>query len=282
MAASPITLTAPAKINLSLLILEKRSDGYHEIETLMAPLALADQLELDHAPKNSSDLVAFSCNDPTLPTDANNLCVQAAHLFQKTLGIQEPVSISLLKKIPHGAGLGGGSSDAAAVLRGLNSLFEEPFVLEELHQLATPLGSDVPFFLDPKPAWCRGRGELLSEASSLPTWKLLLIKPPFSISTAWAYSRLQKEKKSNTIIVDGISIFNDFEAPIFKKYLQLPILKSWLQDRSEVTTAWMTGSGSTIVALLNKESSVEEIGLFKKTIADEFGETFWIKETRFL
>lgn len=280
-----LTLIAPAKINLSLRILGKREDGYHEIETLMAPLALADEIELSHLHGAAPGSVAFTCNDPTLPTDTDNLCVKAAHAFQKALGIQEAVSISLLKKIPHGAGLGGGSSDAAAVLRGMNTLFDEPFVFEELHQLATSLGSDVPFFLDSKPAWCRGRGELLSEAPALPAWNLLLIKPPFGVASAEAYGRLKAKdwrlEKKKSVIIDDIKIFNDLEAPVFEKYLLLPILKSWLQDRPEVTAAWMTGSGSIMVAALRKEISAEEILELQKNIAAEFGNSFWIKETNF-
>ena len=285
MTTHSLTLIAPAKINLSLRILGKREDGYHEIETLMAPLALADEIELCHAHAAEPSSVTLLCSDPTLPTDVGNLCVKAAHAFQKALGIQEAVSISLLKKIPHGAGLGGGSSDAAAILRGMNTLFDEPFVFEELLQLGAALGSDVPFFIEAKSVWCRGRGELLSEAAPLPDWKLLLIKPPFAVASAEAYGRLKaggwrlEEKKS--VIIDDIKIFNDLEGPVFEKYLQLPILKSWLRERPEVATAWMTGSGSTMVAALQKEISIEEISKLQKNIAAEFGNSFWIKETRF-
>lgn len=296
---SSISLVAPAKMNLSLRLLSKRKDGYHEIETLMAPLALADEIELTHAHGAAPGSIAFTCNDPRLPTGNDNLCIKAAQAFQKALGINEAFSISLLKKIPHGAGLGGGSSDAAAVLRGMNELFDEPFVFEELHQLATSIGSDVPFFLDPKPRWCRGRGELLGEIVALPDWKLLLIKPPFPISAAEAYTRLKAQKGITPAIKTGVStspfinevmncgtdpffIFNDLEAPVFAKYLQLPILKSWLQARPEVLASWMTGSGSTMVAVLKKEISVEKILELKKKIATEFGETFWIKKTNFV
>ena len=313
MTTASLTLLAPAKINLSLRIVGKREDGYHEIETLMAPLSFADEIELCHAHGPAPGSVTLTCSDPTLPTDADNLCVKAAHLFQTKLGIQESVSISLLKKIPHGAGLGGGSSDAAAVLRGMNMLFDEPFVFEELHQLATSLGSDVPFFLaqifhashseameqaNSKPAWCRGRGELLSEAAPLPEWKLLLIKPPFGVASAEAYGRLKKLEDQKGVstsqfidevmncgtdpfLLDGISLFNDLEAPVFEKYLQLPILKSWLQARPEVAAAWMTGSGSTMVAALRKEIAAEEISELQKNIAAKFGNSFWVKEASF-
>ena len=279
-----ITLTAPAKINLSLRLLGKRADGYHEIETLMAPLTLTDELEISHAHGSAPASVTLICNDPSLPCGPENLCVKAACTFQEATGIQESVAITLLKRIPHGAGLGGGSSDAAAVLRGMNTLFNEPLVAEELHQIAASLGSDIPFFLEPKPTWCRGRGELLTEAAPLPTWRLLLIKPPFPIATPWAYQQWSKAPSPHhsSVIIDGITLINDLEAPVFQKYLLLPVLKEWLQKRSEVVTAWMTGSGSTMVALLRKEASSDQITLLKKTITLEFGETFWMKEAKFL
>jgi 4-diphosphocytidyl-2C-methyl-D-erythritol kinase len=122
----------------------------------------------------------------------------------------------------------------------------------------------------------------LGESISLPDWKLLLIKPPFPVSSAEVYTRLQAtgyRLQDDTTLLNGISIFNDLAIPVFEKYLQLPILKSWLQARSEVAAAWMTGSGSTLVAALQKECSAEKILDLQKNIAAEFGKTFWIKET---
>ncbi len=290
-----LSLPAPAKINLSLRTLSKRTDGYHEIETLMAPLQLADEVKLELTPEGPLGSITLSCNEATLPTNEENLCVKAALAFQKETGLQPAITISLLKKIPHGAGLGGGSSDAAAVLRGMNQLLEEPLSLEKLHQLAASIGSDVPFFLDAKPRWCRGRGELLGEIISLPAWKLLLIKPPFLIASAEAYERLQRSHKKNDLVdkiaddksqidvplLDGISLFNDLEIPVFEKYSQLSILKKWLQEHPGVITAWMTGSGSTIVAALQKKIPKKNIATLKKNIAAEFGNSFWTEETSF-
>lgn len=276
---------APAKINLSLRILGKREDGYHELETLMAPITLADEIQLQLIPDNIFESVSLSCNDVALPTNKENLCVRAAYAFQDATNLRTPITISLQKKIPYGAGLGGGSSDAAAVLRGMNMLFEEPLCFEELHQIATTIGSDVPFFLDPKPRYCRGRGELLGEAVSLADWKLLLIKPPFPIAAAEAYSRLQVagcRLQVDTTLLDGIPIFNDLEAPVFGKYFQLLTLKSWLQACPKIAAAWMTGSGSTMVAALKKEISKEEILHLQQSIIDKFGSSFWIKETTFI
>ncbi|MFI0347541.1 MAG: 4-(cytidine 5'-diphospho)-2-C-methyl-D-erythritol kinase [Chthoniobacterales bacterium] len=282
-----IRLSAPAKINLSLRLLGKRVDGYHELETLMAPIVLADEIEITHAHTSIPGSITLTCNDPAIPTNSENLCVKAAEEFQKATGLNESVTITLLKRIPHGAGLGGGSSDAAATLRGLNELFNEPLVFEELHQIATGLGSDVPFFLAPQPTWCRGRGEVLEQSTPLPDWRLLLIKPPFPIPTAWAYQQFSKKSKESSFCqeantLDNITIQNDLEEPVFKKYLVLPVLKRWLQERSEVRAAWMTGSGSTMVAVLDRERREDQVALLKKNIATDFGETFWMMETRFV
>ncbi len=284
MPVPSITLTAPAKINLSLRLLGKRSDGYHEIETLMAPITLADELELTHAPAAATDTITLTCNDPSLPTGVDNLCIKAAHAFQKASGLQEPITITLLKKIPHGAGLGGGSSNAAAVLRGMNILFNEPLVAEELQELAASLGSDVPFFLQERPSWCRGRGEVLLETPALPKWNLLLIKPPFSVNTTWAYKAWDQKiwNQESPSTIDEITIFNELEAPVFEKHLLLPILKTWLQQQDEVRTAWMSGSGSTMVALLKNELSEAQITEFKTSITTNFGTSFWIKKVMLL
>jgi 4-diphosphocytidyl-2-C-methyl-D-erythritol kinase len=284
MSATSLTLLAPAKINLSLRLLNKRADGYHEIETLMAPITLADEIEITCIHAHAPSPITLTCNDPSLPLGEKNLCVKAAQAFQEATGIDNPVAITLLKKIPHGAGLGGGSSDAAAVLQGMNTLFKNPLVEEELHLLAALIGSDVPFFLEGKPAWCRGRGEILSEAAPLPAWNLLLIKPPFSVDTAWAYQHWDKknEIQKTPVTHDGITLVNHLEVPVFEKHLLLPILKEWLLKQPEAITAWMSGSGSTIVTLLKQELSKEQEQRFQTEIRAVFGEFFWTKGVTFL
>lgn len=292
---STVSLIAPAKINLSLHLHGKRNDGYHEIETLMAPLRLADEITLACVFNSTPKAITFSCSDSTLPTNIDNLCVKAAHFFLETVDTQAAIEMMLLKNIPHGAGLGGGSSDAAATLQGMNLLFGKPLTFEKLHQLATRLGSDVPFFLDPQPRWCHGRGEILGKAASLPDWKLLLIKPPFGISSAEAYKRsdhipknstspatFAKEPHDTNLFFEGASLFNALELPVFGKYLQLPILKSWLQAQPEIITSWMTGSGSTLVAALPRNYSAKKITVLQKRILTVFGSSFWIQETSFL
>jgi 4-diphosphocytidyl-2-C-methyl-D-erythritol kinase len=281
-----ITLSAPAKINISLRILGMRPDGFHELETLMVPITLADQIEIAHGAGRE---ITLACNDPELPAGPENLCVKAAEAFRATTGLEHGISITLLKRIPHGAGLGGGSSDAAAVLKGLNELFDHPLVEEELHQIASMLGSDIPFFLGNGPAWCRGRGEILEPAPTLPERTLLLIKPPFPIPTAWAYKRYAELQAVGSTGHSGevqhlgkLEITNDLEAPVFEKYLLLPVMKQWLREKSEVESAFMTGSGSTMVAVMKPDASSEQTGTLKQAIASELGETMWVTRVSFL
>jgi 4-diphosphocytidyl-2-C-methyl-D-erythritol kinase len=172
------------------------------------------------------------------------------------------------------------------VLKGLNELFDHPLVEEELHQIAATLGSDIPFFLDSGPAWCRGRGEILETASAIPQRRLLLIKPPFPVPTAWAYKRYAELKESGKLpdqpekqFLGGLEIVNDLEAPVFHKYLLLPVMKTWLRQQPGVESAFMTGSGSTMVAVISPGTSDEEITVLKQGILSEFGETMWITET---
>lgn len=281
-----IQLIAPAKINLSLSILGKRPDGFHELESLITPISLADEIEVMHG---TGKKIEFTCNDPELPIGSDNLCVRAAEAFYATSGLDHGISISLMKRIPHGAGLGGGSSDAAAVLRGLNQLFDHPLVDEELSQIAASLGSDVPFFLQNGPAWCRGRGEILDVLESVPDRSLLLVKPPFPVPTAWAYQRYAEMRQSFSKTehgepqwLDGIKLENDLEPPVFEKYLLLPAIKHWLREQPEVESAFMTGSGSTMVAILKPGTSTTTLAGLKVAISENFGPTIWVAETNFL
>src|ERR1700732_4595994 len=170
---------APAKINLSLRVLGKRPDGFHEIETLIAPISLYDKIEVE----KQSRWVDFSCDDPTLSTGDDNLVVRAANLFLEHAKIKSGVSIKLEKKIPHGAGLGGGSSDAAATLRALNELFETKLPREELAQLGSTIGSDVPFFFFESAAICKGRGEIVEPTKLKKKLSILLLKPAFGVAS---------------------------------------------------------------------------------------------------
>ena len=169
-----LVVKAPAKINLGLEVIGKRADGYHDIVTIFQEIALADELELTL----NEEGITFSVDDPSLPTDAENLAYRAASLFFENYSKKCGVEIKLIKKIPHQAGLGGGSSDAAAVLKGLNQLCNKPYSADDLAQIALKLGSDVPFFLRGGTAYATGRGEIL-EFFSLSDWRagVVLLKP---------------------------------------------------------------------------------------------------------
>lgn len=281
-----ITLAAHAKINLSLRILGKREDGFHELETLMTRIDLHDDVEIMHG---AGDGISFTCNDPDLPSGSDNLCVKAANAFRDSTGLDHGMVITLMKRIPHGAGLGGGSSDAAAVLLGLNELFDYPLVSEELHRIAAMLGSDVPFFLGDGPSWCRGRGEILEPAEILLDRDILLIKPPFSVSTAWAYQRYaamqpagHNPSRDNTQWMGNIKLVNDLEAPVFEKFILLAVMKNWLRGQPEVESVLMSGSGSTMVVILVPEVGSDRVSDLRERITADFGPALWMCESRFL
>src|SRR2546423_8553390 len=180
---------AHAKVNLFLRVLRRREDGFHEIETFMAPITLCDSLEVE-----SANAFEFRCDEPGLVGD-DNLVVRAARLFFAETNRAPKVRLTLRKEIPHGAGLGGGSSDAAAALRGLNRFFETGLSSEKLSTLGAQLGSDVAFFVTETAATCRGRGEIVTPASSQEALSLLLLKPEFGVPSSWAYSRWQATRE---------------------------------------------------------------------------------------
>src|SRR5215475_356712 len=151
---------APAKINLSLKILGHRSDGFHEIETLATPISLCDEIKIEQ--RSGEQKIAFRCDEPSVPKGEGNLVVRASKIFFEETKICSGVSIELKKRIPHAAGLGGGSSDAASTLLALNELFETNLPREALAKMAETIGSDVPFFIFESAAVCKGRGELVS------------------------------------------------------------------------------------------------------------------------
>src|SRR6476659_4367799 len=210
-------LFAPAKINLSFKILRRREDGFHEVETLMAPIALADELTIE--PNDSGAGMGFSSDDPTLPAGEENLVVKAARRFFAEIGREPRVRITLRKKIPHGAGLGGGSSDAASTLLGLNQLHGVPLSPECLRSLAAVTGSAVPFFLNAGPARCRVRGEIVESVEALPRLSLLLLKPEFGVPTPWAYQQWRDSRELPGVDyapqkIGEFVLENDLERPV--------------------------------------------------------------------
>jgi 4-diphosphocytidyl-2-C-methyl-D-erythritol kinase len=251
---------APAKINLSLKVLGKRPDGFHEIETLIAPISLYDKINIE----KQNRWIDFSCDDPTLSTGDDNLVVRAAKLFLEHAKVKTGVSIKLEKKIPHGAGLGGGSSDAAATLRGLNQFFETNLSLDELAKLGSQIGSDVAFFLFESAALCKGRGEIVEPTRLKQKLSILLLKPALGVASGWAYSRWQDSKEIPGISYapqnfDGQDFVNDLERPVFEKFIFLARLKTWLVEQPEVGAGLMSGSGSTVFAVLRPGATADSL-----------------------
>jgi 4-diphosphocytidyl-2-C-methyl-D-erythritol kinase len=253
---------ASAKINLSLKILGRRNDGFHEIETLIAPISLCDEIEIER--RSMKRGIAFRCDDASVPKGEDNLVVRASSVFFEETKITSGISIWLKKRIPHGAGLGGGSSDAASTLLALNDLFETNLPREALAKMAEMIGSDVPFFIFQSAAICKGRGELVSPTRLREPLPLLLLKPEFSVSTPWAYARWQDSREIPGVSYasqefDGHTFVNDLERPAFEKFVFLAQLKMWLLEQPEVGAALMSGSGSTVFAMLRDRADADQL-----------------------
>jgi 4-diphosphocytidyl-2-C-methyl-D-erythritol kinase len=256
-----LLIDAPAKLNLSLRVLGKRDDGFHEIDTLMVKLpGLADRLEFQPDSEFS-----FTCDDPSLPADEDNLVVRAVRAYDQAAGITSRLAIRLTKKIPHGAGLGGGSSDAAATLSALDQLNASKLGSARLLELAAALGSDIPFFLHPGAARCTGRGEILSQVKPAPApVPLVIFKPAFLVPTVDAYRRWSGscELPGVTYAIQdpqGLGLVNDLERPVFEKHRFLAELKEWLLARREVRGALLCGSGSAVFAVLTEDADAAHL-----------------------
>jgi len=249
------TYLAHAKINLGLEILRKRSDGYHEINSLFLPIPLADSLTITPAESG----ITLECDDSSLPVDATNLCMRASLAMQKYFSIREGVHVTLKKNIPAGAGLGGGSSDAAAMLLMLNTMWNINAPLTTLHEIAATLGADVPFFLYSTPAIIAGIGERVAPLPTSLNHPLLVVFPGINVSTAWAYSHAvcepervatdyRKILNANKPLSEYHDLFrNDFEKIIFPRYPELAAIKMRLFT-SGAAYASLTGSGSALFA----------------------------------
>jgi 4-diphosphocytidyl-2-C-methyl-D-erythritol kinase len=262
-------ILAPAKINLSLKILGRRNDGFHELDTLIVPISLYDEIRIDKGQHG----IKFRCDDPSVPQDDDNLAVRAAEAFFETTKIESAISIELKKKIPHGAGLGGGSSDAASVLLALNELFEAKLSRKVLAEMAEAIGSDVPFFLFQSAALCKGHGEMVSPVKLNRQFSILLLKPAFAVSTAWAYSRWQNSREVPGIRYEAQefaeqAFVNDLERPVFEKFVFLAHLKMWLLSQPEVSAALMSGSGSTMFAVMRANTDADSVAKRAKGTLD--------------
>jgi 4-diphosphocytidyl-2-C-methyl-D-erythritol kinase len=249
---------APAKINLSLRILGRGEDGFHEIETLIAPISLCDEIKID---KNAGGL-EFRCDDKSVPAGAENLVVRAANAFFRETKLKGGVSIDLKKRIPQGAGLGGGSSDAASTLLALNQLCETKLSRQALAKLGETVGSDVPFFIFASAALCKGRGEAVAPMKLSEALSILLLKPNFGVSSQWAYSRWKDSRELPGVLYkaqkfEDLVLVNELERPVFEKFVFLAQMKMWLLRQPEVGAALMSGSGSTVFAVMRPNADVD-------------------------
>src|SRR4030095_11978620 len=261
----------PAKINLSLRVVGLRSDGFHEIQTLIAPISLCDEVKIEQ--RSCKQNIPFRCDDPSVPKGEDNIVVCAANVFFQETKVTNGVSIELKKKIPHGAGLGGGSSDAASTLLALNELFETNLPCEALAKMAETIGSDVPFFIFQSAAVCEGRGELVSPTRLHEQLSVLLLKPEFGVPTQWAYSQWRDSREFPGVSY-GVQEFNqqsfvnDLERPVFEKFVFLGQLKMWLLKQPHVGAALMSGSGSTVFGVLRDHADADHLANRAKTELD--------------
>ncbi len=260
---------APAKINLSLDVLHKRNDGYHEVEMVMTMVDLADRLTMEELPR---DTIIISSQVGFIPLDEKNLAFQAAKLIKERYRVNRGVYIHLDKHIPVAAGLAGGSSDAAATLRGLNQLWQLGIPVEELKVLGAELGSDVPFCVTGGTALATGRGERLTSIEPPPQCWVVLAKPPINVSTADVYGRLRaseiKRHPDTSRLLDCIrnqdfygmcdAMGNVLEEVTLQLYPEVKQLKDAFM-RLGADGVLMSGSGPTVFGLVLKESKVTRI-----------------------
>ncbi|MBI5234298.1 MAG: 4-(cytidine 5'-diphospho)-2-C-methyl-D-erythritol kinase [Deltaproteobacteria bacterium] len=256
---------SPAKVNLFLKVLSKRDDGFHEIVSLMQAVSLYDEITLGIG---DGDSIEVSSDDPLVPSDNTNLAYRAARLFLDTVGKDRAISIHIKKHIPVGAGLGGGSSNAATVLMCLRDALLPCLDDGRLIDMASRLGSDVPFFIFGRPAIATGRGDIL-RAVTLPSYGYVLVNPGFEVSSAWSYTNLDLTKKheDNILFYSGILsgepldirgfLVNDLEGVAVSRYPVIIRLKQRLLDAGAIG-ALMSGSGPTVFGVFEDQRSAEK------------------------
>lgn len=262
-----LTELAPAKLNLTLEVGEKRSDGYHEVQSVMSCAALYDEVALE---SGTGSGISMTCDCPGLPLDDTNLCLRAAKLFFQKTGIPcNGLHIELSKRIPMQSGLGGGSADAAAVLRGLRKLYRPEMMIKDLERMAAELGSDVPFCVRSVTAMVRGRGEQLLKLPKLPLCWFVICKPEFSFSTAEMYAKLDEIEPVSSI--DTLGLIKALEYQDMQEISDRlgNCFEGVLEERSEIfaikkrllalgaRNACMSGSGSAVYGLFTREDEAK-------------------------
>jgi 4-diphosphocytidyl-2-C-methyl-D-erythritol kinase len=268
-----VSTLVPAKINLWLEVLGKRADGYHELSTLMLPVGVYDRLEV----VLNQDDITLECAHPDVPQDSRNLVWRAAELLLEETQQQCGVHLRLEKHIPVGAGLGGGSADAGAVLALLNSRLSEPLAPNRLVALARSLGADVAFFLHPQAALATGIGEQLQPVAGVPRYPLLLIKPPILVPTGSVYQRLKLTRGRSRFRIPDFKahpwdlqrfLENDLEAVTVGDHPVIVEIKAWLRDNGALG-ALMSGSGPTVFGVFAaRERAEATVGLARAAWRD--------------
>lgn len=341
-----LSVSAPAKINLVLGITGARDDGFHELVSLVAPVAFGDTLHVrlhgkgiigkfrredaggqvlhdgspvaTHANETREQIVSeatanaqqdiLHCNVQGVPTDASNLVLKAALAFREELAAERTFfdghwEFTLEKRVPVGAGLGGGSSDASAALEAMNHLCGNPLNEQRLYALAASIGSDCPLFLARTPVVMRGRGDHLTflggaARAALKGQRILLFKPSFGINTGWAYGQMKAAEGRMYVAAKAIDssilrwedapqtepipLFNNMQTPAFEKYLALPTLLEQLRADHPGLRCLMSGSGSACFALLDKGTKPETVARLKAQIRAAWGEGAFCEETTLL
>jgi 4-diphosphocytidyl-2-C-methyl-D-erythritol kinase len=269
-----VKIRAPAKINLRLRVVGKRTDGYHLLDTIMVPVSLYDEVNINvnkvrKIGKKTAvkARVSVTCDNPSVPQGKKNLAYKAALLLLREIGTDDRVLIHIRKGIPVGAGLGGGSTDAAATLVGLNRLFRLEYRSAELEKLASTLGADVPFFIKGVPARARGIGERLTPLRGVPRLWLIILYPNLPVSTAWVYRNL-RVKLTKGIVNTSINfstrspssfrklLVNDLETVTMGRHPRIGLLKKELAQQGAVGTL-MSGSGSSVFGIFSSKGSAE-------------------------
>jgi 4-diphosphocytidyl-2-C-methyl-D-erythritol kinase len=273
-----LTTKAPAKLNLRLKVTGRRPDGYHELVSLMVPIDICDVLEFKAIPE-TFELVWEGLH---VPDDELNLVRRAARAFFARSGVKGGVSVRVTKNIPVAAGLGGGSSDAAATLLSLNHLWSAPLPFETLRELALHLGADVPFFLEPRPSIARGIGEVLEPVEQWPDLWYLIVTPRFQVSTAWVYGnlrlgltsneygRIKSELRKENLVVSQF-LENDLESVTSAKFPILDRIKKSLLDAG-AEGALMTGSGPSVFGVFGSRKQAEQAQ--QKILPHDLGRVF--------
>ena len=261
-------IRAPAKINLTLRVVGRRADGYHLIDSIMVPVSLYDEIEIRKRGSTArhgrvDEMIRITCGHAALPLGKENIVYRAAERIMKKAGKLQPVWIDIRKRIPVGAGLGGGSTDAAATLLVLNRLLKLRLSLSDLEKIGLSLGADVPFFIRGQPARARGIGERLEPLPALPRFWALIVFPGFPVSTSWVYGKLRvtlTKPKVNISIENPPKNFdeltnllaNDLESVTLKQYPEIGLLKERLL-REGAARVLMSGSGSSVFGLFKSQ-----------------------------